>query len=91
MHFFVFTQIFRQDILKIRNLRKNGVEKMLEKAIILAAKVKRADLMDNMDISRIPNPTEKDEQRLKNMKLHCRESKKHGRGEPNGKLDEREL
>lgn len=65
MHFFVFTQIFRQDILKIRNLRKNGVEKMLEKAIILAAKVKRADLMDNMDISRIPNPTEKDEQRLK--------------------------
>ena len=30
----------------------------------LAAKVKRADLMDNMDISRISNPTEKDQQRL---------------------------
>lgn len=34
----------------------------------LAAKVKLADLTDNMDISRIPNPTEKDFIRLEKYK-----------------------
>jgi len=31
----------------------------------LACKVKRGDLADNMDLSRVPNPTEKDKERVK--------------------------
>ena len=57
----------------------------------LAAKVKRADLMDNMDISRIPNPTEKDEMRLKKYEAALRRIEERGRSDSHGKLDEREL
>ena len=45
----------------------------------LAARVKYADLQDNMDISRIPQPTEKDFARLekyKKAKVHIEEAMK---------------
>ncbi|MGN0135756.1 GTP pyrophosphokinase [Anaerotignum sp.] len=46
----------------------------------LAARVKYADLMDNMDISRIPNPTEKDHQRLKKYAAALQRIKETGKG-----------
>jgi GTP diphosphokinase / guanosine-3',5'-bis(diphosphate) 3'-diphosphatase len=39
----------------------------------IARKVKIADIKDNMDLSRIPNPTEKDFQRMKRYEKALRE------------------
>lgn len=54
----------------------------------LAARVKLADLQDNLDLSRIPNPTEKDFARIRKYEQAIKEiTKAVKEGEANGKLD----
>lgn len=57
----------------------------------LAAAVKAADLTDNMDLSRIPNPTERDFVRLEKYKKAKARIEEARKGETHGKLDERKI
>lgn len=57
----------------------------------LASAVKAADLTDNMDLSRIPNPAERDFVRLEKYKKARKRIEEARKGEPHGKLDKRKI
>ncbi|MBQ7102516.1 MAG: GTP pyrophosphokinase [Anaerotignum sp.] len=57
----------------------------------LAVRVKYADLQDNMDLSRIPHPTEKDFFRLKKYKKAEARIEEAMKGDSHGQMDERKI
>ena len=65
-----FANEILEALICLTHLEREGYMEYIERVCQnpLAVRVKYADLQDNMDLSRIPNPTEKDHARLEKYK-----------------------